>query len=232
VNVSPPLVEVLAVEKLYQRSGARVVALQDVSFSVAAGSLVAIRGPSGSGKTTLLSLLGCLDAPSSGRIWIAGEDVATLADGAASRLRNRRIGFLFQAFHLIPQMTLLENVETALVYSQRLEREWRERAMGVLAELGLSERAHHRPAEVSGGEAQRAALARALVNDPDLILADEPTGNLDSRTGARVLDLLAATRERGKTVVLVTHDPRTADYAERVLELFDGRLVADHRGAG
>jgi putative ABC transport system ATP-binding protein len=154
-----------------------------------------------------------------------GEDVAQLDDRAASRLRNRRIGFLFQSFNLIPQMNVVENIETALLYSSRPQREWRRRALAALERIELLERASHRPAELSGGEAQRVALARALVNDPDILLADEPTGNLDSRTGEQVLDLLLELQGQGRTIVLVTHDDAVAVRAQRIIELKDGQLV-------
>lgn len=222
-----PLVEAIDVDKVYPRPGGDLVALRSLSLAVGRGSFVAIMGPSGSGKSTLLNLLGCLDRPSAGRILLEGTDVAALADREASRIRNERIGFLFQSFNLIPQMSVVENVETALLYSQRPEIEWRKRALRLLERLGISERASHRPAELSGGEAQRAALARALVNDPDLILADEPTGNLDSRTGKEVLDLLSDLVDDGRTLILVTHDEDVSRRAHRIVELKDGRLVGE-----
>lgn len=220
-----PLLQAIDVRKVYARPGNALVALDGVDLTVARGSFVAIMGPSGSGKSTLLNLLGCLDAPTSGQILLDGEDVAGLDDVAASRLRNRRLGFLFQSFNLIPQMTVVENIETTLLYSDRPPREWRKRSLAMLEALGLLERASHRPAELSGGEAQRAALARALVNDPDIILADEPTGNLDSATGAHVLDLLLELRNQGRTIVLVTHDPAVARRAERIVEVRDGKVA-------
>jgi len=220
------LLEVIDVHKVFPRKDAPVVALAGVSLSLQRGSSLAIMGPSGSGKSTLLHLLGSLDYPTAGRVLFDGCDLGTLDDRAASRFRNERVGFLFQSFHLIPQMDLLENVETALLYSGRDPREWRKRALSRMEELGLRERARHRPAEVSGGEAQRAALARALVNDPDLILADEPTGNLDSQTGGAVLDLLESLVDQGKTLVLVTHDAAVAARARERLTLRDGRVVS------
>jgi putative ABC transport system ATP-binding protein len=226
---SATLIEALEVGKVYPRPGNDLVALQGVSLAVARGSFLTITGPSGSGKSTLLNLLGCLDKPTHGRILLEGVDLAGLDDRAASRVRNRRVGFLFQSFNLIPQMNVVENVETALLYSETPEREWRKRALGLLERLGILERASHRPAELSGGEAQRAALARALVNRPDLLLADEPTGNLDSRTGREVLNLLVDLVEQGMTLVLVTHDPDVTRRAGRIVELKDGRLVGEHR---
>ena len=219
-----PFLQAIEVSKVYPRPGNTLIALDGVSLTVERGSLVAIMGPSGSGKSTLLNLLGCLDAPTSGKILLDGEDVAGLDDAAASRLRNRRLGFLFQSFNLIPQMTVVENIETTLLYSDRPQREWRRRALAVLERIELLDRASHRPSELSGGEAQRVALARALVNDPDIVLADEPTGNLDSRTGEHVLDLLLELREQGRTIVLVTHDEAVARRAQRIVEVKDGKL--------
>ncbi len=223
-----PFLQAIEVSKVYPRPGNTLVALDGVSLTVERGSLVAIMGPSGSGKSTLLNLLGCLDAPTSGKILLDGEDVAGLDDAAASRLRNRRLGFLFQSFNLIPQMTVVENIETTLLYSDRPQREWRRRALAVLERIELLDRASHRPSELSGGEAQRVALARALVNDPDIVLADEPTGNLDSRTGEHVLDLLLELREQGRTIVLVTHDDAVARRAQRIVEVKDGKLAPRH----
>jgi putative ABC transport system ATP-binding protein len=226
----PTLIEALQVGKVYPRPGNDLVALDEVSLVVERGSFLAITGPSGSGKSTLLNLLGCLDKPTNGRILLEGVDLAGLDDRAASRVRNQQIGFLFQSFNLIPQMNVVENVETALLYSERPERDWRKRSLGLLEQLGILERASHRPAELSGGEAQRAALARALVNEPDLLLADEPTGNLDSRTSGEVLDLLVDLVDKGMTLILVTHDPDVTRRAGRIVELKDGRLVGE-RGA-
>ena len=202
-------------------------ALSGVSLDIERGSFVAVVGRSGSGKSTLMNLLGCLDQPTRGQILLDGTDIGDLDDKAASRLRSRLIGFLFQSFNLIPQMTVLENVETALLYSDRPEKEWRERSEALLEQLGIVERSTHRPSELSGGEAQRAALARALVNEPDLLLADEPTGNLDSRTGEEVLALLEGLVAAGRTLVLVTHDANVAARADRIIELSDGKLVRD-----
>jgi putative ABC transport system ATP-binding protein len=224
-----PLIEAIEVGKVYPRPGNDLVALDGVSVKVERGEFLTIVGPSGSGKSTLLNMLGCLDQPSGGRILLDGVNVAGLDDRQASRVRNERIGFLFQSFNLIPQMNVVENVETALLYSRRPEMEWRKRALSLLERLGILERASHRPAELSGGEMQRAALARALVNEPDLLLADEPTGNLDSRTGEQVLDLLSELGGQGMTVVLVTHDADVTRRSERVIELKDGRLVGEHR---
>ena len=220
-----PFLQAVEVTKVYPRARSALIALDGVSLSVERGSFVAIMGPSGSGKSTLLNLLGCLDAPTSGTILLDGEDLAGLEDRAASRLRNRRLGFLFQSFNLIPQMSVIENIETTLLYSDRPPREWRSRALAVLEKVELLDRASHRPTELSGGEAQRVALARALVNDPDIILADEPTGNLDSQTGEHVLDLLTGLQDQGRTVVLVTHDEAVSRRAQRIVEVKDGKLA-------
>jgi putative ABC transport system ATP-binding protein len=210
--------------KVYPRGGGDVVALAGLSLILKRGEKIAIMGPSGSGKSTLLSILGCLDRPTSGEYHLDGEAIETLDDNRLSRIRNRRIGFVFQAFHLIPQLTVIENVETPLLYGDVPEAEWRPRAMRCLERVSLSHRATHRPAELSGGEAQRAAIARALVAEPSLLLADEPTGNLDSRTGDDIADLLDALHAEGRTVVTVTHNETLAGRAQRVIRLRDGRI--------
>lgn len=223
------LAQAVDVRRLYPRAENVLTALDGVSLEIERGSFTAIVGRSGSGKSTLLNLLGCLDQPTSGQVLLEGTDTRTLDDRAASRLRNRLIGFLFQSFNLIPQMSVLENVETALLYSERPESEWRERSERLLDRLGILGRSSHRPSELSGGEAQRAALARALVTEPELLLADEPTGNLDSRTGDEVLTLLEELVAEGRTLVLVTHDTGIAERAHRVVELSDGKLIADRK---
>ena len=222
-----PLAQAVDVHREYPRADKVLSALDGVSLDIEEGSFVAIVGRSGSGKSTLLNLFGCLDRPTRGQVLLRGTDTGALDDRAASRLRNRLVGFLFQSFNLIPQMTVLDNVETALLYSERPESEWRERSERLLDRLGILDRSAHRPAELSGGEAQRAALARALVTEPELLLADEPTGNLDSRTGEEVLKLLDELVSEGRTLVLVTHDQSLAERADRIVELSDGRLVRD-----
>jgi putative ABC transport system ATP-binding protein len=204
-----------------------VTALDDVTLRVREGEAVAIMGPSGSGKSTLLALLGCLDRPSRGEYRLDGTLVSSLDDTALSRVRNRRIGFVFQAFHLIPQLTVVENVVTPLLYAGVAEEDGRRRALASLERVGLLERADHRPSELSGGEAQRAAIARALVTEPRLILADEPTGNLDSATGEEIARLLEALHREGRTFVLVTHNDALAERAERLVLLRDGRIQSD-----
>ena len=219
-----------AVAKVYARGAREVEALRDVSLTVSAGESVAVTGPSGSGKSTLLSILGCLDRPTRGRYALDGEDVSGMDDQALSRVRNRRIGFVFQSFHLIPQLTVVENVETPLLYSALPVGLWRERALACLRKVGLAHRVDHRPSELSGGEAQRVAIARALVCDPAVLLADEPTGNLDSATGEEIAGLLDGLHAEGRTLVVVTHNEALARRARRVVRLRDGRLEGVGQG--
>jgi len=218
------LLELTGVGKTYRRPGGDVVALREVDLRVDDGDCVAITGPSGSGKSTLLSILGCLDRPTDGDYRLDGLPVATLDDVELSRMRNRSIGFVFQSFHLIPQLTVAENVETPLLYAGLAADTWRERALRVLDRVGLSHRATHRPSELSGGEAQRTAIARALVLEPRLVLADEPTGNLDTATGEEIASLLQELNREGRTLVLVTHNEALAGRANRQVRLRDGRL--------
>jgi ABC-type lipoprotein export system ATPase subunit len=215
------------VGKVYPRGETAVRALEGVTLSVATGELLAVMGASGSGKSTLLAILGCLDRPTSGDYHLDGQHVAGLTDAALSRLRNRTIGFVFQSFHLIPELTVLENVETPLLYGDVPPAEWRERSRRGLERVGLPHRADHRPSELSGGEAQRVAIARALVTEPRLLLADEPTGNLDSGTGEEIADLITGLTDEGRTVILVTHNDALAARARRVVRLKDGRVVSD-----
>ena len=202
-----------------------VHALRGVDFQVRAREFLAVMGPSGSGKSTLLHLLGCLDRPDQGEVRVDGIATAELDDRALSRLRNRRLGFVFQSFHLIPRLTVLENVAVPLLYQRVPAREADERAWEAVRMVGLEERATHLPSQLSGGERQRVAIARALVNDPALVLADEPTGNLDSRTGREIMRTLQALHERGRTLVVVTHNADVATYATRVVVIEDGRIT-------
>ena len=209
--------------------GAAVHALRGVSFTIAADDYVAIIGPSGSGKSTLLHLLGALARPTSGSISFAGRDVQHMSDGELAELRNRRVGFVFQSFHLLPRSTALANVALPLVYRGLPQRERRERAASALEAVGLADRMHHRPNQLSGGQQQRVAIARAIVGEPDLLLADEPTGNLDTVTGAEVMALLARLREeRGSALAVITHDDEIARRAGRRIEMRDG-LIVDER---
>jgi putative ABC transport system ATP-binding protein len=194
---------------------------------IRAGEMVAVMGPSGSGKSTFMTILGCLDTPTAGRYLLEGRDVSSLDDDELSTIRSQRIGFVFQQFNLLPRITALGNVEMPLLYRDMSARERRERAQRKLDVVGLAERAQHRPAQLSGGQQQRVAIARALVNDPILLLADEPTGNLDTRTSAEIMAVVQALHRTGLTTVLVTHEPDIAQYAERILSFRDGELVGD-----
>ncbi len=222
------MVDIIGVSKTYRRGdGTPVTALREMSFSIAAGEFVTVRGASGSGKSSLLNIIGCLDAPTSGTCRLAGEDVSACTDRQRSRVRCRRIGFVFQSFNLLPRTTAVENVEIPMVYSGgRVDRA---RALAILQRVGLGERAHHFPTELSGGEQQRVAIARALMNDPPLLLADEPTGNLDSAAGESIMQLLTALHRDGRTIILVTHDEQVASYASREMILRDGMLLSDLR---
>ena len=226
-QVAGPVIQLCGVEKLYQLGKVPVAALRGVELTIAQGELVAIMGPSGSGKTTLLNILGLLDTPSAGSYQLAAEEVAKLSDGKRSQLRNKHFGFVFQSYNLLPRLTAVENVMIPLVFGGAKRSERRPKAEAALAAVGLADRMEHRPAELSGGEQQRVAIARALVNDPSVILADEPTGNLDSKAGGAVMDLLLQLHhERGVTVVLVTHDAGVGAMAERIIRLADG-IVED-----
>ncbi|HET9293666.1 MAG TPA: ABC transporter ATP-binding protein [Gemmatimonadales bacterium] len=209
----------------YPSGNQALTVLQDISFEVSAGEFVAVIGPSGSGKTTLLGLLAGLDRPESGQVWLDGAELTTLGEDARARLRGAKVGFVFQSFHLIPTLTARENVQVPL---ELRGEPGGERAEELLARVGLADRAHHYPAQLSGGEQQRVALARAFSTRPKVLFADEPTGNLDQRTGARIIELMTElNREAGTTLILVTHDPELASRARRILRLADGRLVAD-----
>lgn len=213
------------IRKTYKQGGNEIRALDGIDLTIGRGDNVAIMGPSGSGKSTLLNVLGALDKPDSGSYRFENEDVALLDDDGASRLRNRRIGFVFQSFHLLPRLTVLENVLLPLRYSEDLDSGADARARNLLGRVGLAERIDHRPGELSGGQMQRAAIARALVMQPPLLLADEPTGNLDSRSAADVLALLEELNREGQTLVIVTHDPEIATRAHRSVHLRDGRIA-------
>ena len=225
------LIEAHRLARRYGAGDAAVDALNEASFAIAEGEFVAIMGPSGSGKSTLMHLVGLLDRPTSGRLSLLGQDTTRLGHDELARLRNRRIGFLFQAYNLLPRSTTAENVELPLLYSGLDRRARRLKSRAALEAVGLAHRADHWPSELSGGEQQRAAIARALVGDPTLILADEPTGALDSKTGLRILAAFQALNRAGRTIVMVTHDAQVARHARRILRLHDGALVGDERVA-
>jgi putative ABC transport system ATP-binding protein len=223
--VRDPVIELERVTKVYRTGTISVAALRGVSLSIEQGEYVAIIGPSGSGKSTLMHILGCLDVPSSGGYHLAGEDVSHMSETALAEVRNRRIGFVFQQFNLLPSMTAWQNVELPMVYAGVPRSVRKERAMEALARVGLAGRVNHRPGELSGGQQQRVAVARALVTEPDLILADEPTGNLDSKSAADVMRLMGELHDAGRTLVLITHDVEVAGAAGRVVGIRDGLLT-------
>ncbi len=215
----------------YLMGGERIRALAGVDLVIARNEYVAIMGPSGSGKSTMMNVLGCLDTPTAGRYWLNGHEVSRMADDDLARVRNREIGFVFQTFNLLPRASALANVELPLVYAGVSARERRQRAETALDRVGLGERMHHRPNELSGGQRQRVAIARALVNEPSILLADEPTGNLDSATSVEIMRVFGELQAQGQTVVLVTHEPDIAEHAHRVVVLRDGRIDSDRRHA-
>jgi putative ABC transport system ATP-binding protein len=219
------MIQLEDVTKVYRMGSVEVRALYGVDLSIDDGDLVAIMGPSGSGKTTLMNILGCLDIPTSGRYLLDGTDVSTLSDNRLAKIRSRKIGFVFQSFNLIPRTSAIRNVELPLVYAGAHDR--RARARSVLEQVGLSEREKHMPNELSGGQQQRVAIARALINDPTMLLADEPTGNLDTASSVEILKLLGALNDAGRTVVIITHEVEIARFAKRVVRLRDGRIESD-----
>jgi putative ABC transport system ATP-binding protein len=229
--MTSPLISTRELTKTYRVGDVDVRALRGVSLDVAAGEFVALTGPSGSGKSTFMHLLGCLDRPTAGQYWLNGQDVATLSNHQLARIRNRDIGFVFQGFNLLPRTSALENVELPLLYASGVSSSARrQRAQAALEAVGLGALLRNHPNQMSGGQQQRVAIARALVNDPSLLLADEPTGNLDSRTSIEVMDILQRLNaERALTIVLVTHEHDIAEYAKRVVSFLDGRIRTDRQ---
>ena len=223
------LIALRDVHKLYDMGQEQVHALDGVSLEINHGDYIAVMGPSGSGKSTLMNVIGCLDTPTSGSYKLRDREIATMQDDELAAIRNQEIGFVFQTFNLLPRVDALQNVELPLVYSGLSRAERRERAARTLDEVGLADRMHHRPTELSGGQRQRVAIARALVNRPSLVLADEPTGNLDSKTGEEIMGLIAELHQRGNTIILVTHEEELANRAARVVRLLDGKIVSETR---
>ena len=227
---TPHLIDLQAIKKIFYTDDIETWALSDIHLSIDHGEYVSISGPSGCGKSTLLSVMGLLNSATEGRYFLDGKPVSTLSPAEQARVRNREIGFIFQAFNLIPEMTVFENVELSLTYRNELSRKQRrERVVQALEHVDMAHRQKHFPSQLSGGQQQRVAIARALVGQPKVLLADEPTGNLDSRNAQMVLDLLTALHREGGTIVMVTHDPRSAEQAQRQISLFDGKVVDDRR---
>jgi putative ABC transport system ATP-binding protein len=224
---APAVIELKRIKREFQMGDTTVRALRGVELRIDPGEYVAIIGPSGSGKTTLMNIIGCLDTPTSGDYWLDGEEVSQLDDDSLSHVRNEKIGFVFQSFNLLPRATALDNVALPLVYADVGRRERRQAAKEALERVDLAERLDHWPAELSGGQRQRVAIARALVNEPKLLLADEPTGALDQRTGAEIIKLFEALNQEGVTIVIVTHDPEIAKRTRRSIRIVDGEIVAD-----
>jgi putative ABC transport system ATP-binding protein len=226
-----PLIETRDLWKTYVMGDEEIHALRGVNISIERGEYVAIMGPSGSGKSTLMNLIGCLDTPSKGSYLLNDKEVASMNDDELARIRNEEIGFVFQTFNLLPRATALHNVELPLVYAGVASKARQERARQALEKVELTQRASHRPNELSGGQRQRVAIARALVNNPSILLADEPTGNLDSKTGTEIMGVFARLHETGNTIILVTHEPDIAGYAHRVISIRDGQVEKDSRQA-
>lgn len=229
---SSPVIQLQDITKTYQMGDVQVHALRGVSLTICQGEMVAIMGPSGSGKSTLMNIIGCLDQPSTGVYRLVGDDVSRLDDDRLAAIRSRRLGFVFQSFNLLARTSALQNVELPLIYAGLRPNERQKRAKTALEAVGLADRLHHRPNELSGGQQQRVAIARALVNNPSIILADEPTGNLDSKVGAEVMGLFQKLNiENGLTVILVTHEPDIAEHTRRILHIYDGQIVSDEQVA-
>lgn len=222
------MLQLKELKKMYQMGTTHVCALDGVNLHIKKNQFVAIMGASGSGKSTLMNILGCLDSPSGGSYFLNGKEVSTLGDDDLAKIRNLHLGFVFQSFNLLPRLTAVKNVALPMTYSHEAPHVRVERATRMLERVGLSHRAEHKPAELSGGERQRVAIARALINNPDIILADEPTGNLDSHTSKDIMNLFVELHDQGQTIVMVTHEDDIAAYAQRIIRLKDGRIIDDH----
>ncbi len=228
-NHGGAIIDMAAIRKIYDTGKVKVEALKGIDLNVSKGELIAIVGPSGSGKSTLMNLLGCLDTPTDGTYRLGGEEVAGVHRDRLAEIRNRRVGFVFQAFNLLPHITALENVEMPMLFGGMKVAERRRKSRELLERVGLGDRVDHKPTELSGGQMQRVAIARSLAMDPDIILADEPTGNLDSTSGTDIMTIFTDLWQQGRTVVLITHDPAIAKRASRVVEIHDGRITSDRR---
>lgn len=224
-----PLIEIKDMYKIYEMGSEKVNALDGVNLTIEEKEFVAIIGPSGSGKSTLMNMIGCLDSPTSGMYLLEGEDISSFSDKRLAKVRNRKIGFIFQQFNLLKKMTAFENVERPSKYTRLKRQERKRRTSSALKKVGLGDRMQHRPNELSGGQQQRVAVARALVNEPPVLLADEPTGNLDSKSGEEIMQMIKELHAAGNTVIVITHDNRIAELAHRVIRLQDGKIISDIR---
>jgi len=224
-----PIIKLENVWKIYQLGKVELAALKGINLVIQPGSFVAIMGPSGSGKSTLLNIIGCLDTPTEGKVFLKGQDISLLSENQLAQIRGKTIGFIFQEFNLLPNLSALENVTLPMIFQGLSEDERKERGKGILIKVDLKDRIHHQPAELSGGERQRVAIARAFANNPEMVIADEPTGNLDSTTGKKIMEILTDFHKKeGKTIVVVTHDPHIAEYSKEIVNIKDGQIISNH----